>query len=305
MDILDDGIGLVSDGPAVPLQTSDFTATGELKEVSGELSLVITSAQAARDFLNNKQWNLLWRDADLLFQAPRPMTVYENTYVLEPNVQRFTVAKIVNSVVPQLYKGLFYDDPPMILRPRPGCHQKITDAKTALYSYILDRCKFKTETKWGLEIMAHLGTGIWKWGYDWTEIVTSKRTAAILNITVGPDAQPETIAISEDKPPIIKTKTKVVSMPFFESRPLDKVLVDPKTDKGDIREARWAIDVRNMDFYELNELKESLELAAEDDPKVMDGWDFPANLKGIWASPSASIDTSVDQATYMAGAVHH
>ena len=50
MDILDDGIGLVSDGPVVPLQTSDFTATGELKEISGDLSLVMTSAQAARDF---------------------------------------------------------------------------------------------------------------------------------------------------------------------------------------------------------------------------------------------------------------
>src|ERR1035441_10475150 len=302
---------LQSDGNAHQAITAESTnASGDItgtpaEQRSTELALVVQSAQSARDFLLNKQWNLLWRDADLLFQSPRPMTVYENTYVLEPNVQRFTVAKIVNSVVPQLYKGLFYDDPPMILRPRPGCHQKITDAKTALYSYILDRCKFKTETKWGLEIMAHLGTGIWKWGYDWTEIVTSKRTAAILNITVGPDAQPETIAISEDKPPIIKTKTKVVSMPFFESRPLDKVLVDHKTDKGDIREARWAIDVRSMDFCELNELKESLELAAEDDPKVMDGWDFPANLKGIWASPSASIDTSVDQATYMAGAVHH
>jgi hypothetical protein len=55
-DILsDDAVGLVSDGPAVPLQTSDFTSKGELIDVSGELSLVVTSAQAARDFLNNKQ----------------------------------------------------------------------------------------------------------------------------------------------------------------------------------------------------------------------------------------------------------
>ena len=121
------------------------------------------------------------------------MTVYDNTYVLEPNVQRFTVAKICNSVVPQLYKGLFYDDPPMILRPRPGVKQEITDAKTALFSYILDKSKFKTETKWGLETMAHLGTGIWKWGYDWTEIVTSKRKAAALIVKTGPDNAQNTI----------------------------------------------------------------------------------------------------------------
>ena len=59
--IVDEGIGLISDGPVIPLQTSDFTSKGELKDVSGELSLVVTSAGAARDFLNNRQWNLLWR----------------------------------------------------------------------------------------------------------------------------------------------------------------------------------------------------------------------------------------------------
>src|ERR1017187_266581 len=91
---------------------------------------------------SNTFGTLLWRDADLLYQSPRPMTVYENTYVLEPNVQRFTVAKVCNAVVPQLYKGLFYDDPPMLLRPRPGTAQTVVDAKTALFSYVLDNCRF-------------------------------------------------------------------------------------------------------------------------------------------------------------------
>ena len=261
---------------------------------------------SSRRKVSNKFGNLLWRDADLLFQAPRPMTVYENTYVLEPNVVRFTVAKICNSVVPQLYKGMFYDDPPMILRPRPGVKQEITDAKTALFSYVLDKSKFKTETKWGLETMAHLGTGIWKWGYDWTEIVTSKRHAAVAVIKTGPDNAPDTHLIPEDKPPHIVTTVKVVPMPFFEHRPLDAVLVDPKLAVADIREARWAIDVRSMDFYELDALKTALELEAKDDPTVMDGWTFPTNLKEMWAvqAPSAP-NQMVEQALYMKGAVHH
>src|SRR5208337_5071242 len=150
---------------SVTMNTENTTASGDIKpgvDSSVELSLVVRSAQSARDFLVNKQWNLLWRDADLLFQAPRPMTVYDNTYVLEPNVQRFTVAKVCNSVVPQLYKGLFYDDPPMLLRPRPGTSQKVVDAKMAIFSFVMDQCKFKTQTKWGLEQMAHLGTSIFK-----------------------------------------------------------------------------------------------------------------------------------------------
>src|ERR1035437_1963547 len=302
---------LHADGnPHQAITAESFTPSGDIKNVddglSVELALVVQSAQAARDFLLNKQWNLLWRDADLLFQAPRPMTAYENTYVLEPNVQRFTVAKIVNSVVPQLYKGLFYDDPPMVLRPRPGSHQKIVDAKTALYSYILDMCKFKTETKWGLEAMAHLGTGIWKWGYDWKEITTSKRTAAVVKIAVGPDNTQSTISIPEDQPPAITTSSRTVPIPFFEHRPVDKVLIDPKLDVSDIREAKWVVDVRFMDFYEMQELKDSLETAAKDDPKVMEGWSFPEKMKDIWAQPLAPANNlSVEQTTYMKGAVHH
>ncbi len=302
---------LVADGnPNAAITGANFNNSGEIKETGGDLSthlgIVVQSAQAARDFLLNKQWNLLWRDADLLFQAPRPMTVYDNTYVLEPNVQRFTVAKICNSVVPQLYKGMFYDDPPMILRPRPGVKQEITDAKTALFSYILDKSKFKTETKWGLETMAHLGTGIWKWGYDWTEITTCKRKASALAEKIGPDGAQTTITIPEDKPPQLTYTTKVMPMPFFESRPLDAVLVDPKLSVSDIRQARWVIDVRSMDFYEVNAIKEALELEAATNPDVMKGWTFPTNLKDIWAvqTPSAP-NQMVEQATYMKGAVHH
>ena len=95
-------------------------------------------------------------------------------------------------------------------------------------------------------------------------------------------------------------------MPFFEHRPLDAVLVDPKLGVPDVREARWAIDVRSMDFYEINAIKEALEMQAKDDPKVMEGWSFPANLKDVWAVQSASAPNQmVDQALYMKGAVHH
>src|SRR6202795_3831071 len=81
-----------------PLNAESFTSEGDIKTTAGDLSLVIQSAEQAKAFITNKQFALLWRDADLLYQAPRPMEVYENTYTLSPNVQRFTVAKICNSV---------------------------------------------------------------------------------------------------------------------------------------------------------------------------------------------------------------
>jgi hypothetical protein len=76
----DEATGFVSDGnPNRPLVAGDFNTVGDIKAIDAKLALVVGSAQTARDFIENKQWNMLWRDADLLFQSPRPMSVYENT----------------------------------------------------------------------------------------------------------------------------------------------------------------------------------------------------------------------------------
>jgi hypothetical protein len=54
--------GFVSDGnPSAPLAAGDFNSVGEIKTLSGDLALVCGSAQAARDYIANNQWNMLWR----------------------------------------------------------------------------------------------------------------------------------------------------------------------------------------------------------------------------------------------------
>jgi len=54
------------------LQVTDYGANGNLKTKAAELALVVGSASKSENFLSSKQWGLLWRDADLLFQSPRP-----------------------------------------------------------------------------------------------------------------------------------------------------------------------------------------------------------------------------------------
>jgi hypothetical protein len=61
------------------LTAQDYKPDGTLKNLQAELSVCVGAAKSAEQFLQNKQWALIWRDADLLYQAPRPMTVYENT----------------------------------------------------------------------------------------------------------------------------------------------------------------------------------------------------------------------------------
>lgn len=286
--------------PNAELTAQDYTSTGDLKTHDAELTLVVQSASQAEAWIANKQWNLLWRDADLLFQSPRPLTTFENTYILEPNVQRFTVAKVCNSIVPQLYKGLFYTDPPMVLRPRTGTKQAVIDAKTTLFSYLLDACKFKRETRWGLEQMALLGTGVWKWGKKYQKIQIKKRKATSARI---PTANGEESVVTDELPKIT-TEEKMICHPFFEWRSLEKVLVDPHLPVGDIREADWVCDVRYMDWYQISELKESVTVNG----KVMEGWDFPSDLIDVWLPPLTEDPAPrlrSDQQTYVTGIVHH
>lgn len=293
--------------PNKVLEGTDFTNQGETKTIEDDLALVVGCAEKSESWISSKQWNLLWRDADLLFQSPRPMSVYENTYVLEPNVTRFTVAKVVNAIVPQLYKGLFFEDPPMVLRPRPGTSQEITDAKTAVIAFLLDECNFKREVKWGLEQLAHLGTGIWKWGVERVEKETRRRLSTEISIE-GVAGQTEKISLDED--PKIDIKTKTVWKPFFEFRPLSRVLVDPGLKVGDIREAGYVIDVRYMDFYQLKDLKDN----NSKDGKAMDGWTWgeyysDAKLKELWNPPVEGLETPgplrTDVQTQVTGIVHH
>lgn len=300
-----------SDGVArTTLDIEDYGKGSELKTLNADLALVIGSASKAEQFITDKQWNLLWRDADLLYQSPRPMSVYENTYVLEPNVQRFTVAKVVNAVVPQLYKGLFYTDPPMLLRPRPGTTQKTIDAKTVLFSYLLNECHFKTETKWGLEQMAHLGTGIWKWGIDYKKIITQKRQATAKKIEAGIGDQQVSQTVPTDEPPKVTKTVRTVPRPFFESRAINRVWVDPKCEVGDIRHADFVIDVRYMDFYELNDIREAIS-ELPDDHEDKKGWELPRTedaLRQWWFAPSGENTAPIlssDNATYVHGVVHH
>jgi hypothetical protein len=300
-----------SEGPVSgTLSPEDYGKGSDLKSSNAELNLVVGAATKAINYVTSKQWNLLWRDADLLFQSPRPMTVYENTYVLEPNVQRFTVAKVCNAVVPQLYKGLFYQDPPMLLRPRPGTAQEIIDAKSALFSYLLDECSFKTETKWGLEQMASLGTCIWKWGIKYVPVTTTRRVSTQVTLSAGPNGAQDTENIPTDDLPKIEKTTRVVPRPFFEMRPISSVLVDPKTSVGDIRHADFAIDVRYMDFYELDNIRQALAELPKDHPDKI-GWDLPASqedLKSWWMKPAGEDGATVletETAAYANGAVHH
>src|SRR6185369_4007260 len=98
---------------------------------------------------------------------------------------------------------------------------------------------------------------------------------------------------------------------YFYWRPIDKVLVDPHLNVGDIRHAAWVVDVNYMDFYQLDDLRKAIENAIKDGESgnQIKGWKIPseAELKAIWNNPGdikgQTLET--EQATYIEGVVHH
>lgn len=296
--------------PHRELEASDYTSSGEIKTLDADVALVVGSAIKSENFITNKQWTLLWRDADMLYQSPRPMSVYENTYVLEPNVQRFTVAKTTNAIVPQLYKGLFYQDPPMELRPRPGTSQEVVDAKKAIAAYLLDKCDFRMQTKWGLEQMGVLGTSIWKWGIEYKTIQRKERKAQVTSIASGPAGARSTEDIVLDEQPKVEVTEKIVPRPFFEYRPIERVLIDPHLAVGDIRRGDFVIDIRYMNFYQMKELKDGLEALPEDDVEKKE-WSLPKSdeaLKQWWLPPQEPLQVPTlvtEQSGLATGLAHH
>lgn len=197
----------------------------------------------------------------------------------------------------------------MILRPRPGTSQDMADAKTALFSKLLEDCCFKTETKWGLEQMAHLGTGIWKWGIKYKKVITRKRTASLSKFAEGLPGSQVTTSVPTNDPPVITEDVKYVPRPFFESREISKVFVDPHTSRGDIRLSKYAIDVRYMDFYAFKELKEGID-QLPDGHLDKNGWNLPdiSEIMKWWMPPTDAGQPAQlvsDNAAYIKGVIHH
>jgi hypothetical protein len=245
------------------------------------LKLVIDDAALADNYINVNQWASGWIDSGIIFQSPRQSSAFDGGNVAQANVPKFTVSNHISSIVPKIIEGLFYEDPPFLLRPRPGTKQEVTRAKTALFSAQLWDMKFKTQVERGVDQMALYGTTIFKWGYlEKTENVKRyrrKQAPASLDTTVptSPIDTPE----SDDFEVFVESMQ--ISRPWIKFCDIRTVLVDPGTRVGDIREAKWVIYRDYVTFDDLNSLRDT------------PGYDIPSeeDLKSFFLSgPTAKPD---------------
>jgi hypothetical protein len=277
----------------------------------GAVQLVIQDAQKAQTYLDQKQWNLHWREADVLYQSPRSNQAFEGSTVARANISRFTVAKHVNSLVPAMKSGIFYEQPPFLIRPRPATSETTARAKTTLYGTLLDDCDFESESELAMESMTNFGTVICKAGWmkeTKTKNVRSPKQAPVKQqLPFGGELTIHTI--ESDKLEVTPTEVTTEGL-TFEMCELGSVLVDPTWRKPNAlhRGAKWAIHATYPTFKDLDKLRE--QIVVDDQGKQVGGYDIPPEqeLKAFFFSHPGNAGTPSQVQLNLGGqnwAIHH
>jgi hypothetical protein len=235
--------------------------TPEEIEDDAALALVNQDAQMDESWIAGQQWNERWDEIDILYDSPRVFKVWEQTTVMQPNVQRYIISRHVNSIHPAMQEGLFLESPPFVALQRPGTSGDTVKARTAVLAYQLEDMEFETEVSNGLFQDILHGTGIWKWGMKWEEVkdFTFVRKNAPIN-QVGPLGEQITVHTDEsdefEEQPLPK---KRVLKPWFENREIRSVLVDSGLRLPDIRKAKHVIDKSYATLADLLEMRQDPE----------------------------------------------
>jgi len=223
---------------------------------SAAVKIVLDDTSTADNYINLQQWANGWTLADVLYQSPATQSAFDGGNVGQASVPKYMVSNHISSIVPKVMGGLFFEDPPFLLRPRPATSPEVVTAKTAVFSSQLDYMKFEEEVERTLEQSALLGTGIMKWGYlEYNKKMKKyKRKAGKLSLP-QPDGTAKLVDTPESDEFEIIAFDKKISHPWIKYCDIRTVLVNPGCRVGDIRRAGWVIYRDYATFADLNKLR--------------------------------------------------
>jgi hypothetical protein len=254
------------DQPVIPSQEPLSSAEIHSIQSTGNwaddaaLRLVVLDAQRAENYATTKAWVVGWNTASLLEQSPISPAYWEGTAVPRSNVPFYTVATAVNSVTPQIVNGLFFDDPPFLVQPRPATGSDTARAIGDIISFQLDDINFRESIRMGVRNAALFGTAIFKWGWDrfTRERTIYKRKDSSVSLPSGvPGAPPVTLEAPEDEEIIEEVIKETVDRPFFDNvTNLRHVLVDSTLNIPQIEKGKFVIHRLYMTYTELIKLKD-------------------------------------------------
>jgi hypothetical protein len=271
------------------------------------LQLIVQDTETTDAWIDSKRFTLRWREADTLYQPPIGVQVWENTNVPRANVVRFTVATHVNSILPKLSSGLFYEDPPFLLRPRPGTSQNTIRAISAVEATQLDEMDFPEEIRRAFFSALVFGTLICKWG--WHSETRQRKTYVRKTepATIKSLGKVVTLPTKESDEFEVKESEEVIERPFIENKDIRYILVDPACRVPDIRKANFVIERMYLTFYDLEKLAD--ETYFDRDGTEHKRYTLPSReeVKSWFEVPVDSPETpnAAEQASMNTTLVHH
>lgn len=289
-----------------PIDAKKIRALDDL-DADAALQLVVQDTLNTDAWIDSKRWTLRWRESDTLYQPPIGVQVWENTTVPRANVIRFTVATHVNSILPKLVSGLFYEDPPFKLRPRPSTTENTTRAIATVLTTQLDEMDFREEVRRSFFNALIYGTLIVKWGWKTEtkkERIYVRRQQPAKITGMGRTTVIPTRESDEFEEKVIE---KFCSRPFFESKYLPYILVDPACRVPDIRSAGFVIERMYLNYYDLEKLAD--EVYYDEEGNEHPRYNLPSReeVKSWFEPPVESPDmpNTAEQANQNTTLVHH
>ena len=254
------------------------------------LKLVVQDTIRAESYESSKQWIAGWNQGSALYQSPYSARYWEGTSTERSSISFFTVASAVNSLVPQIINGLFFENPPFMVQERSGTTEQEAAAVGDVLAYQLEDTDFREELRLGVINGILFGTNIWKWG--WESFSEEKgvlrwKTPPVNLPNPVPGAPNITVHSDEDELEE-EVITEYIDRPVFEHIVnLRHVLVDPTLNVPDISKAKYVIHRMYMTWEDLDKLR--------DRP----GYDIPTReqLLDLFLPPKEPVETAISEVT--------
>jgi hypothetical protein len=242
---------ITRDGFKIDQKTGKYTY-----DDSTAAAIALRDYAVCDNYVAANNWALYWTDADKLYQSPQSMSPFGQGIGTRASVPNFLISNAMDAVCPKIIGGLLGEDPPFLLRPRPGTDDETIRAKTAIFAYQLEDMNFGEQVEYGVYDCALLGTVIYKWG--WHEEQTYERhfkrkaDPTIITTEVGHTS----VIHTEDSDAIeFEMIEKSVRRPYLEKKDLARVFGDPHCKSNDVRRAKWTVEHGFTDWEGLELLR--------------------------------------------------
>lgn len=242
--------------PAATLSTANRKMDGEVEiwDDASALKILQENVERCDSYMNLNQWAAGWQQSVILYQSPMQAGVFKNG-VLRASVPSFTLSDHLSAIIPKVVGGLFYEDPPFLLRPEPNTTQETVRAKTALFSYQLREMCFRTQCERLIEQMAMFGTCIAKYGWKDETVKVKKYIPRAPKLQIPTADGSISLDTDESDQFDIKYEDKHTCGPWLKFCDIRTVLVDPGTRVGDIRESSRVTHREFVNFDDLECLR--------------------------------------------------